>query len=263
MSDNEVGIDIMRTQEQPDGTLKDELLARVDSQHIPNYNELLENEMAQEDPCEGVKCESGQQCVPLENGKPICDCIDKCSKESFPVCNTFNQTMDNECELYRQRCLCQRGRDGCMDPAYSSLDIEYLGACKEIAECTEDQLVDFPRRMAEWLFVVMKELAEQHALKPAFENLEKKAELEMVLTEKVPPPGILWKFCDLDKEPADRVISRAELLALKRPLYAMESCIVPFLDKCDIDNNHLLSLVEWGKCLNLKDSEVEDICNIR
>lgn len=32
---------------------------------------------------------------------------------------------------------------------------------------------------------------------------------------------------------------------------ALEHCIAPFLNKCDADDDHMITLKEWGKCLEL------------
>lgn len=44
-------------------------------------------------------------------------------------------------------------------------------------------------------------------------------------------------------------MSRHELFPLRAPLLSMESCISDFLDDCDADEDHKITLVEWGKCL--------------
>ena len=54
--------------------------------------------------------------------------------------------------------------------------IEYYGECRQIPECGEDDMLDFPRRMREWLFNVMKELAERDVISPHYKQLEKEAE---------------------------------------------------------------------------------------
>lgn len=32
---------------------------------------------------------------------------------------------------------------------------------------------------------------------------------------------------------------------------SLEHCIAPFLDSCDEDDDHRITLAEWGKCLQL------------
>ena len=48
-----------------------------------------------------------------------------------------------------------------------------------------------------------------------------------------------------------RVVSRHELFPIRAPLYTLEHCISPFLDSCDPDDDHNITLKEWGKCLQL------------
>jgi secreted protein acidic and rich in cysteine len=53
----------------------------------------------------------------------------------------------------------------------------------------------------------------------------------------------------------NRHISRKELMPVRAPLIPMEQCIAPFLDDCDTDNDHKLTLAEWGKCLKLEEGK--------
>lgn len=34
---------------------------------------------------------------------------------------------------------------------------------------------------------------------------------------------------------------------------ALEHCIAPFLNKCDADDDHLITLKEWARCLELNE----------
>ena len=53
----------------------------------------------------------------------------------------------------------------------------FLGECKSIPDCEEGELEDFPRRMREWLFNVMEELAGRGKLTPHFSKLHKEGEV--------------------------------------------------------------------------------------
>lgn len=44
------------------------------------------------------------------------------------------------------------------------IHIDYYGECKQVMECNEDEMKDFPRRMREWLFNVMHDLGKLTAL---------------------------------------------------------------------------------------------------
>lgn len=48
-----------------------------------------------------------------------------------------------------------------------------------------------------------------------------------------------------------RFVSRHELFPIRAPLLSLEHCIAPFLDKCDEDDDHRITLAEWGQCLQL------------
>ncbi|XP_055346429.1 SPARC-like [Paramacrobiotus metropolitanus] len=212
-------------------------------------------------PCANFPCEEGLECELNEDEQPMCVCSKMCPNNSpIKVCSSFNQTFDSECHLYKQRCLCQRGLPGCDDPKNKDMQLEYLNECRELALCTPDDMADFPRRMGDWLFQIMKELAKRNELAPQYRKYEKRSEKKYQPGQPLPHP-ILWKFCDLDKLPSDRYISRKELMPIRAPLIPMEHCIAPFLDDCDTDNDHKLTLAEWGRCLKLAESEVEDICS--
>lgn len=36
--------------------------------------------------------------------------------------------------------------------------------------------------------------------------------------------------------------------------------ISPFLENCDADDDHRITMKEWGKCLGLEDGDLEDKC---
>jgi len=56
-------------------------------------------------------------------------------------------------------------------------------------------------------------------------------------------------------------VSRHELFPIRAPLLALEHCIAPFLDNCDADNDHRITLKEWGLCLQVPEEEMEDRCD--
>ena len=51
------------------------------------------------------------------------------------------------------------------------------GECRLIEECHPDELVDFPRRMREWLYNVMQELSERKEISYYYQKMEKEAEV--------------------------------------------------------------------------------------
>ncbi|KAJ8961546.1 hypothetical protein NQ318_014798 [Aromia moschata] len=144
--------------------------------------------------------------------------------------------------------------------------MENVEICLNRLECTKEEMADFPRRMRDWLFNIMRDLADRQELTPHYLDMEREAESN--LTRRWTNAAI-WKFCDLDGHPPDRSVSRHELFPIRAPLMALEHCIAPFLYSCDSDNNHRITIKEWAKCLELEElqrvgralkDEIEDRC---
>jgi len=87
-----------------------------------------------------------------------------------------------------------------------------------LQRCNEEEMLDFPRRMREWLFHVMKELAERQELDRKF--AERIPHVESELNKKWARAAI-WKFCDLDAT-HDQSVSRHELFPIRAPLLSLE-----------------------------------------
>ena len=56
----------------------------------------------------------------------------------------------------------------------------FLGECRPMPECEENELEDFPRRMREWLYNVMEELSERSELPAYFQKLQKESEVHNI-----------------------------------------------------------------------------------
>jgi len=212
------------------------------------------------DPCANHHCSTGKQCDIDDNGKPTCVCIRKCPDEPDvrrKVCSNFNDTWDSDCELYRMRCLYDDESEHCIKHKYKHVHVDYYGACRDIETCSEEEMQDFPRRMREWLFNVMKDMADRNELSSTYLAMEKEAERSI---QHKWVNAVIWKYCDLDTHPHDRSVSRHELFPIRAPLMAMEHCIAPFLDNCDVNDDHHITLLEWGTCLGLEEGEIEDKC---
>lgn len=64
-------------------------------------------------------------------------------------------------------------------------------------------MADFPRRMRDWLFNIMRDMADREELSPHYLKMEKEAETN--LSRKWTNAAI-WKWCDLDGHPHDRQV---------------------------------------------------------
>lgn len=201
--------------------------------------------------------------------RPVINRLNCCNRSQ--VCTNKNETWNSDCEVYRQRCFCDAKDDErCTNPELKHIHIDYYGECKEMPvsnwefqclgtklinqsllpfqTCSEDEMSDFPRRMRDWLFNVMRDLAERNELAEHYLNMQQEAETNM--TRRWANAAV-WKWCDLDGHPHDRSVSRHELFPIRAPLMSLEHCIAPFLESCDPNDDHRISLSEWGKCLGL------------
>jgi len=220
-------------------------------------------------PCDQHICGWGKECVVDKKGRPICECVAKCPtlEESTDntaldqVCASNNETYSSLCELYRQRCVCKKRSNfehECVHPTNAKIHLEYLGACKQLDQCTSELMEQFPERMADWLFQVMKELKKRRELHNLeWEELIVEAEQNDEKRHVIP---VIWKFCDLDVKPHDRHVTHHELIPITAPVIPMESCIKPFLEKCDDNKDGAITIHEWGTCLGLKEGEIQERC---
>lgn len=119
--------------------------------------------------------------------------------------------------------------------------------------CKEQDMADFPRRMRDWLFNIMRDLADRQELPSHYLKMQREAETNHTLRWA---NAAIWKWCDLDGHPHDRTVSRHELFPIRAPLMTLEHCIAPFLDSCDVNNDHKITLIEWGKCLELDEVHI-------
>jgi len=230
-----------------------EIAADLASQMIDNHAPILL------DPCAKIHCGAGRICQ-ADGNTAECVCIPECPTQTDPrrmVCTNKNQTWNSDCEVHRERCLCDTDDHRCKSADLKHIHINYYGECKEIPACTDEEMSDFPRRMRDWLFNVMNDLAQNDEFPSKYKNLQNEAETNM--TRRWANAAI-WKWCDLDGHPHDRSVSLHELFPIRAPLMSLEHCIAPFLESCDPDSNHRITLQEWGKCLELDEGDMEYRC---
>ena len=60
---------------------------------------------------------------------------------------------------------------------------------------------DFPRRMREWLFSIMRDMADRQVLSSHYLEMEKEAESD---ERKKWTYSVVWKWCELDGHPKDK-----------------------------------------------------------
>eukprot|EP00918_Siedleckia_nematoides_P001496 GHVU01003558.1.p1 GENE.GHVU01003558.1~~GHVU01003558.1.p1 ORF type:complete len:258 (-),score=37.00 GHVU01003558.1:397-1170(-) len=218
-------------------------------------------EKVMKDPCEKKHCGPGHECDIDEDDNPICICRRKCPKEleeRAMVCSSHNDTFDSECELHRQHCLCHKNDPDCLNPKFKHAHLDYFGKCTELPKCEEGEMLEYPERLREWLYLVMQELTERKEITGTAAKWAEDAKQDTSDKHWVLP--VIWKFCDLDSS-HNRLVNTHELLSLSAPLKALEHCTGPFLQQCDDDSDGEISLQEWGRCLGLESGEIEDKCD--
>lgn len=258
--DDEILRDIEAKQAENARQREDEVAKALAKKIISAHLEVSLNNKTpiQVDLCAAVHCSAGKICQ-TDGDSAKCICIPECPEINEPrrkVCTNLNETWPSDCEVHRQRCLCEQGDVKCKNKQASHIHIDYYGECKDLPECTEDEMKDFPRRIREWLFNVMLDLANRNELPQHYIAMTHEAETN--LTKRWTNAAI-WKFCDLDVE-GDRSVSRHELFPIRAPLVALEHCIAPFLEGCDENDDHRITLIEWGNCLELKEGELTERC---
>ncbi|KAF7277073.1 hypothetical protein GWI33_009474 [Rhynchophorus ferrugineus] len=167
-------------------------------------DDLIDNRVPVIDPCLDVQCGAGMVCELDKEGDPQCVCIETCPEETESrrkVCSNANETWPSDCSVYQQRCWCRNKDSRCAKESNVHIHIEYYGSCREMPKCKEDEMADFPRRMRDWLFNVMRDLADRQELSPKYFELEREAESNMTRRWT---NAAMWKFCDLDGHPPDR-----------------------------------------------------------
>ncbi|KAH8312678.1 hypothetical protein KR044_012130 [Drosophila immigrans] len=229
------------------------------AQKLADVQHNILNPVVEIDPCETMHCGAGRICQ-MNKDKPECICIPECPEESEQrrhVCTNKNETWPSDCAVYQQRCWCDIKAPGCLNAENAHLHIDYYGACHESRVCDGEDLKDFPRRMRDWLFNVMRDLAERDELTEHYMQMELEAETN---NTRRWANAAVWKWCDLDGD-TDRSVSRHELFPIRAPLVSLEHCIAPFLESCDSNNDHRITLIEWGACLELDADDLNERCD--
>lgn len=87
-----------------------------------------------DDPCTRIHCGAGRVCQVQEDSAQ-CVCIPDCPEENDPrrkVCTNRNETWGSDCEVHRQRCLCDTKDARCSNMKNSHIHIDYYGECKQL-----------------------------------------------------------------------------------------------------------------------------------
>lgn len=74
------------------------------------------------DPCDGMHCRPGAECIVGGGGEPECRCRSHCQKDDSrrTVCGSDGTDYSSECELARTSCLLEQ-----------DVKVRYVGMCGE------------------------------------------------------------------------------------------------------------------------------------
>ncbi|XP_071808799.1 SPARC-like [Asterias amurensis] len=206
-----------------------------------------------DDKCSSLECAPGKSCFIDNDGAPYCDCAEMCVEDDrdpfVRVCSTNNVTYPSQCELFRQKCVNPRDMDG--------EHLDYFGPCKMMERCNPIDLINFPERMRTWFLEVMRDLAERKEENGGLDDDEKRLEEESMDEDKPWRRPLHWKFFNMDVSPTDYHLSDEELLPMRAQLLPMEPCTDAFIAGCDTNDDDLISIIEWGKCMGLTEDEIQ------
>nr|XP_061792832.1 SPARC-like isoform X3 [Nerophis lumbriciformis] len=238
----------------------------------------LEDDDVTENPCLQHQCKKGKVCEVDESNTPVCVCQDPstCAPAEGVfehVCGTDNKTYDTSCHFFATKCALEGTKKG------HKLHLDYIGPCKDIEPCMDNELTQFPLRMRDWLKNVLVTLYERDEdnnlltekqklrVKKIYEN-EKRLQagehtLDLLAHDFVKNYNMYifpvhWQFKQLDMHPADGYLTHTELAPLRAPLIPMEHCTTRFFEECDADGDKYIALEEWAACFGIKEQDVDN-----
>ncbi|XP_063045767.1 SPARC [Engraulis encrasicolus] len=242
------------------------------------FDEAIDaEEVITENPCLNHHCKKGKVCEVDDTNAPICVCQDPTTcpaavGEFEHVCGTDNKTFDSSCHFFATKCALEGTKKG------HKLHLDYIGPCKYIAPCQENELKEFPLRMRDWLKNVLVTLYERDEDNNLLTEKQKLRVKKIYENEKRLQAGehtldllaldfeknynmyifpVHWQFGQLDQHPVDGYLTHTELAPLRAPLIPMEHCTTSFFEMCDADSDKYIALEEWAQCFGLKEQDVD------
>uniref|UniRef100_A0A3P9HS47 SPARC n=1 Tax=Oryzias latipes TaxID=8090 RepID=A0A3P9HS47_ORYLA len=245
---------------------------------VGEFDEAIEVvEDAAENPCLNHRCKKGKVCEVDDTNTPMCVCQDPSScpaaeGEFEHICGNDNKTYDSSCHFFATKCALEGTKKG------HKLHLDYIGSCKLIEPCLDNELTEFPLRMRDWLKNVLVTLyardednnllteKQKLRVKKIYEN-EKRLEagdhsLDLLARDFQKNYNMYifpvhWQFGQLDQHPADGYLTHSELAPLRAPLIPMEHCTTRFFEECDADKDKYIALEEWAACFGIKEQDVD------
>uniref|UniRef100_A0A3Q2PLF1 SPARC n=1 Tax=Fundulus heteroclitus TaxID=8078 RepID=A0A3Q2PLF1_FUNHE len=246
---------------------------------VGEFDEAIEvvEDVAAENPCVNYHCKKGKVCEVDESNTPMCVCQDPSTcppaeGEFEHVCGTDNKTYDSSCHFFATKCTLEGTKKG------HKLHLDYIGPCKYIEACLDNELKEFPLRMRDWLKNVLVTLYERDEDNNLLTEKQKLRVKKIYENEKRLQAGdhsldllardfeknynmfifpVHWQFGQLDQHPVDGYLTHSELAPLRAPLIPMEHCTTRFFETCDSDGDKYIALEEWASCFGIKEQDVD------
>uniref|UniRef100_A0A8C1GHT3 SPARC n=1 Tax=Cyprinus carpio TaxID=7962 RepID=A0A8C1GHT3_CYPCA len=272
-------LDGQKTEEEP--VVEEELEVganpvQVETGEFDEAIEVVEDVIA-ENPCLNHHCKKGKVCEVDDSNQPMCVCQDPLTcpapiGDFEHVCGTDNKTYESSCHFFATKCALEGTKKG------HKLHLDYIGPCKYITPCIDNELKEFPLRMRDWLKNVLVTLYERDEdnnlltekqklrIKKIYEN-EKRLQagdhsldllaLDFEKNYNMYIFPVHWQFGQLDQHPVDGFLSHTELAPLRAPLIPMEHCTTSFFEQCDADQDKYIALEEWANCFGIKEQDID------
>ncbi|XP_008325452.1 SPARC [Cynoglossus semilaevis] len=246
---------------------------------VGDFDEAIDivEEDVEDNPCLNYHCKKGKVCELDEGNTPMCVCQDPSTcppaeGEFEHNCGTDNKTYETSCHFFATKCALEGTKKG------HKLHLDYIGPCKYIEPCMDNELKEFPMRMRDWLKNVLVTLYERDQDNDLLNEKQKLRVKKIYENEKRLQAGdhsldllaldfqknynmyifpVHWQFGQLDQHPADGYLTHTELSPLRAPLIPMEHCTTRFFEECDTDADKYVALEEWAACFGLKEQDVD------
>ncbi|XP_067903074.1 SPARC-like protein 1 [Heterodontus francisci] len=240
-------------------------------------NAEVDNIQNEVNSCKSIHCRHGRVCKLNEMGNPTCICQDITTcpvniPELQQVCGTNNRTYGNSCQFFASKCLLEGTKKE------HSIHLDYLGPCKYIAPCLNNELNEFPLRLRDWLKNILIQMYEQDQHSPGLLSQKERTVIKKIYdNQQRLHPGdhtldllfndfnqnyhmfiypVHWQFSQLDRHPVDGYLTHSELAPLRTPLIPLEHCTSRFFTECNLDGDRDISLREWCRCFSIKEEDI-------
>ncbi|MEQ2213500.1 hypothetical protein XENOCAPTIV_016011, partial [Xenoophorus captivus] len=167
------------------------------------------------------------------------------------VCGTDNKTYDSSCHFFATKCTLEGTKKG------HKLHLDYIGPCKYIEPCLDNELNEFPLRMRDWLKNVLVTLYERDEDNNMLNEKQKLRVKKIYENEKRLQAGehsLDLLAHDFEKN-YNIYLTHSEIAPLRAPLIPMEHCTTRFFEACDADSDKYIALEEWASCFGIKERE--------